>query len=189
MTATTAKTHFCILSDTHTVTPFPPNDRTHAYRYLFPASDVLIHCGDITTVGYLSEYETIFNFLKAAPAELKLVIAGNHDITLHKELYLERLKEKHGNVVEDVDRIREMWVGEEARRAGIVYLEEGVRRFELSNGASFTVSVNDAVLFGITMVGLANRCLAPNSSPTSYHLCFAYSVEGTAGENPSLGAQ
>ncbi len=82
--------------------------------------------------------------LKAAPAELKLVIPGNHDITLHEEFYVGGTgKDKHvgrGRGVEDVKRIRELWMGEEARRAGIVYLEEGVRTFELGSGARFTVS-------------------------------------------------
>ncbi len=88
----------------------------------------------------MAEYECMLSFLKTAPAELKLVIAGNHDITLHKDLYLERLKNKHRNIPEDTDAIRQMWTGDEARSAGIVYLEEGVQAFELRNGARFTVS-------------------------------------------------
>ena len=36
--------------------------------------------------------------------------------------------------------IRFMWTGEEAREAGIVYLEEGIRTFELRSGVRFTVS-------------------------------------------------
>lgn len=81
--------------------------------------------------------------LKKASAELKLVISGNHDITLHEEFYVRGTgKDKHGRRgrgLEDVQKIREMWTGEEARRAGIVYLEEGVRTFELKSGAKFTV--------------------------------------------------
>lgn len=140
MTSATAKTRLCIISDTHTVIPHPAEDQTHAYRHPFPKSDVLIHCGDITKVGYPVEYEHVLSFLKEAPAELKLVIAGNHDITLHKDLYLERLKNKHRNIPEDADAIRESWTGQEVRDAGIVYLEEGVRTFELGSGAKFTVS-------------------------------------------------
>ena len=87
----------------------------------------------------------MFDMLKEAPAELKLVIPGNHDITLHEEFYVRGTgKNKHvrrgSRGMEDVQKIREMWTGDEARRAGIVYLEEGVRRFELGNGARFTVS-------------------------------------------------
>ena len=139
MSSNNIKTRLCIISDTHTTIPFPDSDTSHIYRQPFPKCDVLLHCGDITNVGYLTEFEAIFNFLQQAPAELKLVIAGNHDITLHKDLYLERLKDKHRNIPDDVDAIRELWTGEEARRAGIVYLEEGVKTFTLGNGARFTV--------------------------------------------------
>lgn len=144
MTNATVKTRLCIISDTHTAIPFPTDDPTHIYRNPFPKSDVLFHCGDITKVGYAAEYGRVLSFLKTVPAELKLVIAGNHDITLHKELYLERLKNKHRNIAEDVDAIRELWTGEEARNAGIVYLEEGVKTFELGTGARFTVSAFEA---------------------------------------------
>lgn len=87
----------------------------------------------------------MFDMLKQVPAELKLIIPGNHDITLHEEFYVWGTgKDKHtrrdGGGMEDVKRIRKMWTGEEARRAGIVYLEEGVRTFELESGARFTVS-------------------------------------------------
>lgn len=140
MTTATVKTRLCIISDTHTVNPHPADDQTHAYRQPFPKSDILIHCGDLTKVGYTVEYEHILSFLKNAPAELKLIIPGNHDITLHKDLYLERLKNKHRNIPEDVDAIRELWTGEDARDAGIVYLEEGLQTFELGSGATFTVS-------------------------------------------------
>ena len=83
----------------------------------------------------------MFDMLKAAPAELKLVIPGNHDITLHEDFYVRGTgKNKHLRGMEDVQKIRELWTGYEARSAGIVYLEEGVRTFDLSNGARFTVS-------------------------------------------------
>lgn len=86
----------------------------------------------------------MFDMLREASAELKLIIPGNHDITLHEDFYVRGTgKDKHvgrGRGLEDVQKIREMWTGEEARRAGIVYLEEGVRTFELKSGARFTVS-------------------------------------------------
>lgn len=86
----------------------------------------------------------MFDMLKAAPAELKLVIPGNHDITLHEEFYVRGTgKDKHikgGRGMEDVEKIRELWTGQEAREAGIVYMEEGIRAFDLGNGARFTVS-------------------------------------------------
>ena len=96
-------------------------------------------------VGYLSEYEAMLDMLKEASAELKLVIPGNHDITLHEDFYVggtgkDKHVRRHGGAMEDVQDIRKMWTGEEARKAGIVYLDEGVRTFELGNGARFTVS-------------------------------------------------
>ena len=91
--------------------------------------------------GELEEYKLALSFLEKADAELKIVIAGNHDTTLDKgydgpwgpgDTRLER-----DSLYEDAV---EMWTGEEAKRAGIVYLEEEVRSFELKNGARFTVS-------------------------------------------------
>ena len=87
----------------------------------------------------------MLDMLKAAPAELKLVIPGNHDITLHEEFYVGGTgRDKHvmrgRGGIEDVEKIREVWTGQEARNSGIVYLEEGVRTFELESGARFTVS-------------------------------------------------
>ena len=52
---------------------------------------------------------------------------------------MSRGKRKHRNVPENVQKIREMWTGDEALDAGIVYLEEGTRSFQLSNGAKFTI--------------------------------------------------
>ncbi len=144
MTVKTIRTRLLILSDTNTASPLPSTDTSHAYRLPLPKADVLLHAGDITKVGYLVEYQAMFDMLKAAPAELKLVIPGNHDITLHEDFYVRGTgKDKHvmgGWDMEDVREVRELLTGQEAREAGIVYLEEGVRTFELGSGARFTVS-------------------------------------------------
>ena len=47
---------------------------------------------------------------------------------------------KDGEGREDVERCREVWCGEEARRRGVVYLEEGVRELDLGGGKSVVVS-------------------------------------------------
>lgn len=91
------------------------------------------------------------------------MIAGNHDITLHKDLYLERLKNKHRNVPIDVDAVRVLWTGQEARDAGIVYLEEEMRTFYLKNGARLNVSVVRTTAHGMRSVdgmGLSIRVVA-----------------------------
>ncbi|KAL8739559.1 MAG: hypothetical protein Q9190_007652 [Brigantiaea leucoxantha] len=136
----TVKTRFCLISDTHTQDLFPADDTKHAYREPLPSVDVLLHAGDITKMGYIVEYERMLRLLKKADAELKIVIAGNHDITLDRTYYNTIGKRMmHRNIAEDTDLIRDMWTGSEARAAGIVYLEEGIRTFELSNGARFTI--------------------------------------------------
>lgn len=85
MTSAGIKTRICMISDTHTCSPNPPQQTDNPYRYPLPKANVLLHAGDLTKVGYLVEHEETVAMLKAADAELKLVIAGNHDITLDEE--------------------------------------------------------------------------------------------------------
>ena len=138
------RTRVCIISDTHTRAPLPADNKNHAYRYPLPKADVLLHAGDITNEGYLSEYETIFEVLEAADAELKIIIAGNHDITLDEEYYARETRKKsvHGGKAIDPKAVKELWAGEKAKAAGIMYLEEGTNTIELKNGATFTVSLH-----------------------------------------------
>ena len=86
----TIKTRFLIISDTHSAqlslqenepqasTPFP-------FRKPLPSADVLLHCGDLTKIGQLYEYRKTLDMLGECDAEFKLVIAGNHDISLDEE--------------------------------------------------------------------------------------------------------
>jgi Icc-related predicted phosphoesterase len=83
----TIKTRICMISDTHTSTPHPPQTTNHAYRYPLPKANILLHAGDLTKVGYRVEHEAMIAMLADADAELKLVIAGNHDITLDEEYF------------------------------------------------------------------------------------------------------
>ncbi|KAL9126786.1 MAG: hypothetical protein Q9217_004213 [Psora testacea] len=126
----TVRTRICIISDTHCATP------------KIPTCDLLLHCGDITVEGRLSEYRPQLQMLKEAPADLKLVIAGNHDITLDNEYYDRMGGEMHQDDVLDkkgLEEVREMWMGAETKRAGVIYLEEGTSSHTLRNGARFTV--------------------------------------------------
>lgn len=85
MTSAGIKTRICMISDTHTCSPNPPQQTDNPYRFPLPKANVLLHAGDLTKVGYLVEHEETVAMLKAADAELKLVIGGNHDITLDEE--------------------------------------------------------------------------------------------------------
>ncbi|KAJ5328296.1 hypothetical protein N7452_008686 [Penicillium brevicompactum] len=159
------KTRICMISDTHTSTPNPPHMTGNAYRSPLPKADVLLHAGDLTKVGYRVENEAMIAMLKDADAELKLVIAGNHDITLDEEYFASFGYNRHSrpeylgeeSILLSDDEIHEtrqpsaeqlrsyarsikdLWTCQAARDAGIVYLEEGVHSFTLSTGATFTV--------------------------------------------------
>lgn len=139
------KTRFLILSDTHSATPSPDAyDSNAAFRVPLPRADVLLHCGDLTMVGHLFEYEKTLGMLESAEAGLKLVIAGNHDISLDGEYYERKgaWMHRHGGHDPDLPRkAREMWLGERAQRAGVTYLEEGTHSFTLENGARLRVRV------------------------------------------------
>lgn len=72
------RTRFVCISDTHNQTP------------KLPRGDVLIHAGDLTNQGSFSELQKTVRWLEAADFERKIVIAGNHDITLDRQWF-----EKH----------------------------------------------------------------------------------------------
>src|SRR5688572_939122 len=149
------KTRVLIISDTHNVKPKPENvpddrpsddelaqlgirpsiyDDTTAYREPLPPADVALHCGDLTMKGYTSQFKATFDMLRAIPAPLKLVIAGNHDLMLDDEFCkkYERPDIRYNRA--------EMWrIIKEAEVDGVRYLTEGTYTFDLTNGARLTV--------------------------------------------------
>ncbi|KAK7954103.1 hypothetical protein PG988_014797 [Apiospora saccharicola] len=118
---------FLVLSDTHN-SRFPDPHR-------FPAVDVVLHCGDMTMAGGLSNYRSAITSLEQINAELKLVIAGNHDLELDNGWWLANLDEDDDP--DDSRRAREIM--NSARDKGIHYLEEGLHQFTLRSGAAFSV--------------------------------------------------
>lgn len=175
----TIPTRIALISDTHAVTLFPAIDRKHCYRAPLPKADVLIHAGDLTNHGSIRQHEVTFKVLAEADAELKLVIAGNHDKTLDLDYQIRRCSEgvaaadRTKAAQEAQERCREakeLWSGDSAKESGIIYLEEGVHSFELKNGAKFTVR--------------ATRLYSPLSHPPSsiypslHQLQRLYHVQG-----------
>lgn len=136
----TIKTRLLLLSDTHNTPPHPPPS-PHPYRHPLPKANILIHAGDLTTTGKLTEHKTTLSVLKSAPAELKLVVAGNHDITLDEKYYAAvpatSYRVRAGR--EDTAAIKQLYTSAEAYEAGIRYLTEGTRSFTLGTGAKVTV--------------------------------------------------
>ncbi|KAI1329271.1 hypothetical protein F5Y16DRAFT_366305 [Xylariaceae sp. FL0255] len=110
-------TRFLILSDSH----------DDAFPIKAPAADVILHCGDMTMIGGLSNYRRALDNLKAMDAELKLVIAGNHDVSLDLEWW-----EKNLDADDDIDEpseARNIFLQE--NKNGIHLLDRGLHEFTL----------------------------------------------------------
>lgn len=116
---------FLILSDTHSA----------ELASDLPDCDVLLHCGDLTEHGSSQSIIEALQDLGKIRAELKLVIAGNHEISLDQAYYLSQ-----GGSPSEVERARNSIApspSSEAQAQGVTFLEEGTHTFTLSSGASF----------------------------------------------------
>lgn len=132
------KTRFLLLSDTHGM-EFRSEDRPSQH------ADVAIHCGDLTEESKLEEFEASIRLLQDIHAPLKLVIAGNHDFTMDIPAFRKKVADARPSLDPDLVRkvygdygdIRKMF--EDARAAGVIFLDEGNHRFILENSAILTV--------------------------------------------------
>ena len=132
------KTCFLILSDTHGM-GFRLEDRP------FQNADVAIHCGDLTEESKLEEYRASMRLLNDIHAPLKLVIAGNHDFTLDIPTFRKKVADARPCL--DPDLVRNEYgdygsarqIFDDARAAGVIFLDEGNHQFTLGNGAILNV--------------------------------------------------
>lgn len=60
-----------------------------------PPGDILIHCGDMTDTGKASEVDSFVKWFASQPHPHKVMIAGNHDITLDEGYYAQKWKRFH----------------------------------------------------------------------------------------------
>ncbi|TVY73337.1 Metallophosphoesterase MPPED2 [Lachnellula suecica] len=128
MAFNTVPTRVMVISDTH----------EHSFDgTVMPEVDVLIHTGDLTNFGQLESLRESVKMIETIQAELKLVIAGNHDISLDKIPRVENMSDEEYS--EYHKSALEIMTGSSATAAGITYLEEGTHSFTLANGATFTV--------------------------------------------------
>lgn len=113
------KLRIVCISDTHNQTPS------------IPAGDVLIHAGDLTNQGSYPELSRQIKWLQSLPGfQAKIVIAGNHDITLDVAFYAENGHKFHNATKQDVsDCLRLM-----RETPGITYLCHESIVLELSSG-------------------------------------------------------
>ena len=143
MAAATVRTRILIISDTHTAT-LTADDASSPFSLPLPAVDLLIHCGDLTHTGRYDEYERTLDMLLAINAPVKLVIAGNHDLTLDRDFVLGHLGQ-HGPSEEDARlkwrKARDLWTSPDgrARLEGVTFLDEGLHDVSLANGAHVKV--------------------------------------------------
>jgi Icc-related predicted phosphoesterase len=128
MASNTVPTRVMVISDTH----------EHSFNgTTMPQVDVLIHTGDLTNFGELDSLRESVRMMGTIEAELKLVTAGNHDISLDKTPRVDNMSEEEYSKYHEA--ALEIMTGPLAQEAGITYLEEGTRTFALNNGAKFTV--------------------------------------------------
>lgn len=126
---------FLILSDTHELElgdeRFPPR------KDKFPSIDVVLHCGDFTDNGSIDALHKGMYMLSTFDAELRLLIAGNHEASLDKHFYL-----KEGGTVREHHAARSLMTGEIAMSYGVTFVDEGTHVFQLRSGAQFSIYVS-----------------------------------------------
>ena len=154
-------TKFLVISDTHN---FEFNDdEERPLRLPTPKADVLLHCGDLTHCGGASSYVKLLKMLGSIDAELKLVIAGNHDLDLDEvywkaycgkedsscyrvdqdlSLEAQSSQEVDTDDPEDYDLAVKTMTGPLAKEAKVTYLNKGTHSFTLKNGARFSIYVS-----------------------------------------------
>jgi hypothetical protein len=82
----------------------------------------------------LEEYENTIELLKAIPAPLKLVIPGNHDLSLDGNFWNSNSTEE-GRTMHN--KARTLWT--DSIESSILLLDEGTNNFILDNGAKLSV--------------------------------------------------
>ncbi|KAF1838571.1 Metallo-dependent phosphatase [Decorospora gaudefroyi] len=118
---------FLILSDTHGV-DLPKN---------LPGCDVVLHCGDLTEDGRPESISAALQALGKIEAKLKLVIAGNHEISLDKAYW-----SSQGGAEADVEWAHALISPDPSSEAsinGVTFLSEGTHTFTLPCDATFSI--------------------------------------------------
>lgn len=127
------KVRFVCVSDTHS---------TGGWYTDLPPGDVLIHAGDLTRSGSLAQLTKVLQELKDLPYEIKIVVAGNHDLGLDPGFirkHEEEMDELGAEVnMRNVKEVRDMWTSKEAVNQGILFLEHEVNTISI-RGRSFKV--------------------------------------------------
>ncbi|GFS02309.1 metallophosphoesterase domain-containing protein 1 [Elysia marginata] len=81
------KIRFVFLSDTHS--------QVEKLTGFVPPGDVVVHAGDFTQIGLPGAIQKFDTFLGSLPHKRKVVIAGNHDLTLDLDMVKNRRDHLH----------------------------------------------------------------------------------------------
>ena len=136
-------TNFLVLSDTHNFQFDNNSGESIHFKLPTPKIDVVLHCGDLTQFGGVSSFKKALKMLEDIGAELKLVIAGNHDLELDRTFW-EAQCDDEGILEDPNDHVLavQIMTGPLASEAGVTFLNEGTYSFTLKNGAKFTIYVS-----------------------------------------------
>lgn len=106
------------ISDTHNHAP--------GEGFTLPQGDVLIHAGDLTNQGTYAELQKAISWLSKADFPIKVVVAGNHDISLDPDY---SLKHKTGWTVlpTEMEACRSLLI----ENPDIVYLQHSTAEINL----------------------------------------------------------
>lgn len=115
-----------VISETHNRWP-------HSSEYLSLNADIFIHCGDLTQYGDLPSFQRAIDNIKLVDAELKLVIAGNHDVDLDPR-WLQGFAEDEDDV--GIGAISCLLMKSQ-QEYDVYYLDERTHSFPLKDGRSF----------------------------------------------------
>ena len=101
-----------------------------------PPCDVLIHAGDATNTGEMGQLQEILDFMEAHCARFKILIAGNHEVTLDAAFYdsSEYWQRHHRGRYSSAD-CRALV----ASRPGVIYLEDSAAVLDFGACGSLTV--------------------------------------------------
>ncbi|KAH7362843.1 ser/Thr protein phosphatase family protein [Plectosphaerella cucumerina] len=111
------RTRFVLVSDTHNATPH------------LPRGDVLIHAGDITNRGTQKELSRSIQWLEKADFEAKIVIAGNHDVTLDADFYARQGHALHAQQSQDPQACKALLTSS----SSLIYLEHSSQQIKLTS--------------------------------------------------------
>ncbi|KAJ3572801.1 hypothetical protein NP233_g2845 [Leucocoprinus birnbaumii] len=120
-------TRFICISDNHSRT-----------RYAMPPGDVLLHSGDLSSWGQPKQVMTTLNWIKSLNYPTKIIIAGNHDLCLDKDIPASIFEGADVDIIE-ISAAQDYVKGEEMREANVHYLEYESFEFTTASGRTWKV--------------------------------------------------